>query len=133
MLLQDVVGKIQTSSTKSLPMACFCCNTTENSIFSHKCRQRKVHLNTSKKSFVFVTIRHRKFHLYIHLSYTKIWYLRKICICGKMLLSYIFVWRTKVQKIWFFRENLRKLTKILSFLSFSKFSLDENSFFHAVL
>ena len=38
-------------------MACFCCNTTENFIFSLKYRQRKVDLNTSKKSLVFVTIR----------------------------------------------------------------------------
>ena len=28
----------------------------------------------------------------------------RICICVKMLLSYIFVWR-KVQKIWYFRET----------------------------
>ena len=39
-------------------MACFRCNTTENFIFLLKYRQRKVDLNTSKKSLVFVTIRH---------------------------------------------------------------------------
>ena len=54
-------------------MACFRCNTTENFIFLLKYRQRKVDLNTSKKSLVFVTIR----HLYVQLSYTKISYLRK--------------------------------------------------------
>ena len=56
-------------------MACFRCNTTENFIFLLKYRQRKVDLNTSKKSLVFVTI--RQFHLYVQLSYTKILYLRK--------------------------------------------------------
>ena len=58
-------------------MACFRCNTTENFIFSLKYCQQKVDLNTSKKSFVFATIRHRKFHLYVQLSYTKISYLHK--------------------------------------------------------
>ena len=38
-------------------MACFRCNTTENFIFLLKYRQRKVDLNTSKKSLVFVTVR----------------------------------------------------------------------------
>ena len=41
-------------------------------MFSLKYPQRKVDLNTSKKSLVFVTIRH-----HIQLSYTKISYLRK--------------------------------------------------------
>ena len=58
-------------------MACFRCNTTENFIFSLKYRQQKVDLNTSNNLFVFVTIRHRKFHLYVQVSYTKISYLRK--------------------------------------------------------
>ena len=60
---------------KSWPMACFRCNTKENLVFSLKYCQRKVDLNTSKKSLVFVTIRHTKYH--IHISYTKISYLRK--------------------------------------------------------
>ena len=46
-------------------------------IFSLKYCQRKADLNTSEKSLVFLTIRHRKFHLYAQLSYTKIPYLRK--------------------------------------------------------
>ena len=58
-------------------MACFRYNTTENFIFLLKYRQQKVDLNTSKKSLVFVAIRHGKFHLYIQLSNTKISYLRK--------------------------------------------------------
>ena len=39
-------------------MACFQCNTRENLIFLLKYRQRKVDLNISKRSLVFVTIRH---------------------------------------------------------------------------
>ena len=45
----------------------------ENFILLLKYRQRKVYLNPSEKSLVFVTIRHRIFQL----SYTNISYLRK--------------------------------------------------------
>ena len=69
--LKDIIRKIWISSTKSWKIACFRCNTTENFIYSLKSRKRKVDLNTSKKSLVFVTIRHRKFHLYVQLWYTK--------------------------------------------------------------
>ena len=58
-------------------MAYFRFNTTENFILSLKYRQRKVDLNANEKSLVFVTIRHRKFHLYVQLSHAKISYLRK--------------------------------------------------------
>ena len=58
-------------------MACFRCNTTENFIFLLKYRQRKVDVNASEKMLLFVTIRPRKFYLYVQLSYTKISYLRK--------------------------------------------------------
>ena len=102
-------------------MACFRCNTTENFIFLLKYRQQKVDLKTSKKLLVFVTIQNfvftssyriRKFHIY-----------GKIRICGKMLLSYIFVWR-KAQKIWYFREtetyeNKRKYDLFCPFFSCS--------------
>ena len=37
-------------------MACFRCNTTKDFIFSLKYCQRKVDVNTSKKSLVFITI-----------------------------------------------------------------------------
>ena len=40
-------------------MACFRCNTTENLIFLFIYCHRKVDLNTSKKSLVFVTIRQK--------------------------------------------------------------------------
>ena len=40
-------------------MVCFHCNATENVIFSLNHAQRKVDLNTSKTSLVFVTIRQK--------------------------------------------------------------------------
>ena len=52
-------------------MACFRCNTTENFIFQLKYGQQKVHLNTRKKSLVFVTIR----HTYMELSYMEFSYM----------------------------------------------------------
>ena len=58
-------------------MVCFRFNEIEDFIFLLKFRQRKDDLNTSKKSLVFVTIRHRKFYLYVQLLYTKISYLCK--------------------------------------------------------
>ena len=58
-------------------MACFRCNRTENLIFLLIYRQLKVDLDTSKKSLVFVTTRHRKFHIYVQLWYAKISYLCK--------------------------------------------------------
>ena len=73
--LQDIIGKIKTSSNKSWPkhqrkIPCFRYNTTETFIFMS-------------------SYRIRKFHIYA-----------RIRICGKILLSYIFVWR-KAQKIWY--------------------------------
>ena len=49
----------------------------ENLIFLLKYRQQKVDLYASEKSLVFVTKRHRKFHLQAQLSYKKISYLRQ--------------------------------------------------------
>ena len=46
-----------------------------------------------ENSIFMSSYRVRKFHIYA-----------RIRICGKMLLSYNFVWR-KVQKIWYFRET----------------------------
>ena len=46
-------------------------------IFPLKYFQQKVDLISSQNSLVFVTKRHKKFHLYAQLSYTKISYLRK--------------------------------------------------------
>ena len=48
-----------------------------NFIFLLKYRQPKVDLNAGEKLLVFITKRHRKFHLYPQLPYTKVSYLRK--------------------------------------------------------
>ena len=48
----------------------------ENFIFSLNYLRQKVELNISLKMFVFITIRHRTFHLYAQLSFTKMSYLR---------------------------------------------------------
>ena len=81
-------------------MACFRCNTTKNFIFYLKYCQQTVDLNASEKSLVFVTIRHRKFHLYVQLSYTKISKLRKNA----------HLWKDTA--FLHFEGKLRKLTKI---------------------
>ena len=47
----------------------------ENFIFSLTYGQPKFYQNTSEKLLIFITIRHRKFHLFVQLFYTKILYL----------------------------------------------------------
>ena len=97
-------------------MACFRCNTTENFIFSLKYRQRKVDLNTSKKSLVFVTIRH-----HIRLSYTKISYLRKNTHLRKDAAFLHFRLKERWENmIFLWNANIQKLTKIWSCLPFSQ-------------
>ena len=115
-------------------MACFRCNTTENFIFLLKYRQRKVDLNTSKKSLVFVTIR----HLYVQLSYTKISYLRKNTHLRKDAAFLHFRLKESSENMIFpWNGNIRKLTKIWSFLPFSQILVRRKfkfscSYFHAV-
>ena len=107
-------------------MACFRCNTTENFIFLLKYRQRKVDLNTSKKSLVFVTIR----HLYVQLSYTKISYLRKNTHLRKDAAFLHFRLKESSENMIFpWNGNIRKLTKIWSFLSFSQIFVGRKFFF----
>ena len=111
-------------------MACFCCNTTENFIFSLKYRQQKVDLNASKKSFVFVTIRLRKFHLYVQLSYAKISYLRKNTHLRKDVAFLHFRLKESSENMIFPRNgNIRKLTKKWYFLSFSQIFVRRKFFF----
>ena len=111
-------------------MAGFRSNTTENLTFWLKYRQRKVDLNVNEKSLVFVTIRHRKFHLYVQLLYTKMSCLSKnthlqrdaafLHFCLKESSeNMIFPWNGK---IW-------NLTKKWSFLSFSQISVRRKFFF----
>ena len=111
-------------------MACFRCNTTENFIFLLKYRQRKVDLNTSKKSLVFVTIRHGKFHLYVQLSNTKISYLRKNTHLRKDAAFLHFRLKESSENMIFpWNGNIRKLTKIWSFLPFPQIFVRRKFFF----
>ena len=107
-----------------------CCNATENFIFSLKCRQWKVDLNTSKKSLVFVTIWHRKFHLYVQLSYTKISYLRKNTHYRKdAAFSHFQLKESSENMIFPWNWNAQKQTKIWSFLHFSQIFVIRKFFF----
>ena len=69
----------------------------QNFVFLLKYCKRRVGLNTSQKLLAFVTIRHRKFHLCVQLSTTKIPYLRKKMHLWKDAAFYIS-----------FKEKLRK-------------------------
>ena len=115
---------------KSWPMVCFRCNTTENFIFELKYRQWKVALNTSKKSLVFVTIQHKKFHLYGQLSYTQISYLPKNTHLRKDAPFLHFRLKESSDKMispW--NGNVWKQTKIWSFLHFSQVFVEQKFFF----
>ena len=80
-------------------------------IFSLKYRQRKIDLNTSKKSLVFVII--RKFHLYAQLSYMKISYLLKNTHLRKDAVFSHFRLKESSENMKFpWNGNIRKLTKI---------------------
>ena len=82
---------------------------------------RKVYLNASEKLLVFVTIPHRKFHLYVQLSYTKISYLRKNTHLRKDAAFLHFRLKESSENMIFpWNRNIRKLTKIWSFLPFSQ-------------
>ena len=111
--LKDIIRKIWIPLTKNWKMTSFCCNTTENFIFSLIYRQWKVYLNTSKKSLVFVIIRRRKFHLYIQLLFTKVSYLRKNKHLQKdaAFLHFRLKERSEIM-IFPWNGNIRKLTKI---------------------
>ena len=104
---------------KSWPMACFHCNTTENFTFWLKYCQQKVDQNTRKKTLVFVTI--QQFHPYVQLSYTKISYLRKNTHLRKDAAFLHFRLKESSENMIFpWNGNIRKLTKIWSFLQFSQ-------------
>ena len=107
-------------------MACFRCNATENLIFLLKYSQQKVDLNTSKKSLVFVTIR----HLYVQLSYTKISYLRKNTHLRKDAAFLHFRLKESSENMIFpWNWNIRKQAKIWSFLHFSQIFIKRKFFF----
>ena len=93
----------------------------ENFIFFVKYPQQKVHLKTSQKSLFFVTLQHRKFHLYIELSYTKISYLRQNMHFQRdaafLLLRLNEISENIISPL---NGNIGKLRKIWYFLSFSQ-------------
>ena len=123
-------GKCKKPSTKSWPMTFFRCNTAENFIFSLAYRQWKVDLNTSRKSLVFGTIRHRKFHLYVQLSYTKISYLRKNTHLRKDAAFLHFrLKESSANMIFPLNGNIQKQMKIWSFLHFSQIFVRRKFFF----
>ena len=104
-----------------------------NFIFSLKYRQWKVDLNSSEKSPVFVTIRHRKFHLYVQLSHTKISFLRRNKHLREDAAFLHFRLKESSENIFPWNGNTQKLMKIWSFLSFSQIFVRQNYFFHAVM
>ena len=84
-------------------------------------RQRKVDLIASEKLLVFVTIRPRKFHLYVQLSYTKILYLPKYTHLPKdAAVLHFYLKESSENMIFLWNWNIQKLTKIWSFMFFSK-------------
>ena len=110
-------------------MACFGCNMTENFIFLLKYCQPKVHLNTIKKSLVFVTIEHMKFHIYVWLLYTKISYLRQNTHLRKDAAFLNFV-RRKAKTIWYLKRKHTKTNKNMFFSAlFTNFHKTKNNFF----
>ena len=108
-------------------MLCFCCNTTENLIFSLIYRQRKVDLNQQKNAcFRYNTT----FHLYVQLSYTKISYSRKNTYLPKDAAFLHFHLKERSENMTFpWNGNIRKLTKIWSFLPFSQIFVRRKFFF----
>ena len=113
-------------------MACFCCDTTENFIFSPRYRQQKVDLNTSEKSLVFVKTRHRKFCSYVQLSYKKSSYLRKNTHLRKDVAFLHFRLKESSENMIFPRNgNIRKTNGNMIFsVVFTNFW--RKFFFHAV-
>ena len=92
-----------------------------NFIFLLKYRQPKVDLNAGEKLLVFITKRHRKFHLYPQLPYTKVSYLRKNTHLRKDAAFLHFRLKESSENMIFpWNGNTRKLMKIWSFLSFSQ-------------
>ena len=91
---------------------------------------RKVYLNASEKLLVFVTIPHRKFHLYVQLSYTKISYLRKNTHLRKDAAFLHFPLKESSKNMIFpWNGNIRKLVKKWSFLSFLQIFVRRKFFF----
>ena len=97
-------------------MACFRCNTTEIFIFLLKYCQRKVDLNISKKSLVFVTIRQKISSLRSAIVYENFMFTRKYAFT-KRCCFLTFSFEGKLRKYDIFGK--RKHTKINENMIFS--------------
>ena len=120
-------------------MAYFRCNTTEIFIFSLKYRQQKVDLNTSKKSLVFVTIRH-KIYLRAAVVYENFIFTQKYAFAERCcFLTFLFEGKFRKYDIsvkWKHTETNEKMifsalftnfckTKILFFMQWQLFAFKE--------
>ena len=101
----------------------------KNFIFLLKYRQRKVDLSTSQKSLVFVTMRHRKFHLYTQLSYTKISYLRKNTYLRKDAETFSFEGNLKKYDISLKRKHTKTNENMIFSVVFTNFCKTKILFF----
>ena len=100
-------------------MVWFHCMTDRNFIFLLKYCQLKVDLNTFTPKH-FVTIRNRKFHLWIKLAYTETSYLRKNTHLRNDVVFLHFRLKERSENMIFsWNAIIQKLTKIWSFLFFS--------------
>ena len=106
----------------------------KDGLFSLKYLRQRVDLNTSKKSLGFVTIR----HLYVEVLYTEILYLCKNThLLKDAALLHFHLKESSENMIFLWKGNIRKLTKIWSFLPFSQILVRRKfkfscSYFHAV-
>ena len=99
-------------------MACFRCNTTEIFIFLLKYCQRKVDLNISKKSLVFVTIRQKISSLRPAIVYENFIFTRKYAFTERCCFL-TFSFEAKLRK--YDISGKRKHTKINEHIIFSTF------------
>ena len=110
-------------------MACFRCNTTEIFIFSLKYCQRKVNLNTSKKSLVFVTLRQNISSLRQAIIYEKFIFTRKYALVERCYFLNFRLKESSENMIYPWNGNTRKQTNLWSFLHFPQIFVRRKFFF----
>ena len=114
-------------------MACFRCNTTEIFIFSLKYRQRKVDLNTSKKSLVFVTIRQKTSSLRPGIVYENFIFTQKYPFAERCcFLTFSFGGKLRKYDISVKRKHTKTNENMIFSALFTNFRKTEIYFFHAV-
>ena len=110
-------------------MAYFRCNTTEIFIFSLKYRQQKVDLNTSKKSLVFVTIRH-KIYLRAAVVYENFIFTQKYAFAERCcFLRFSFEGKLKKYDISVKRKHTKTNKNMFFSALFTNFCKTKNNFF----